>query len=128
MIFKWINVAYFAIWTFNLLTVYNAKKLDDYDISKELRFALKYHPFLLIIISIVIMFITCYLSIDTTRTIMGIYFVVTFIDFKITSWVVFLFGFGKDSKGVSQTVRGTVWVAPRSRPQRKRRGAPYGVA
>ena len=57
MIFKWINVAYFAIWTFNLLTVYNAKKLDDYDISKELRFALKYHPFLLIIISIVIMFI-----------------------------------------------------------------------
>ena len=42
--------------------------------------------------------------------------------------VVFLFGFGKDSKGVSQTVRGTVWVAPRSRPQRKRRGAPYGVA
>ena len=91
MIFKWMNVAYLAIWIFNLLTIYIAKRLDDYDISKVLGNILKYHPFLLIIISIAIMVITCFLSVDTTRTIMGIYFLVTFFDLIITSLFVSLF-------------------------------------
>ena len=85
------NVAYLAIWIFNLLTIYIAKRLDDYDISKVLGNILKYHPFLLIIISIAIMVITCFLSVDTTRTIMGIYFLVTFFDLIITSLFVSLF-------------------------------------
>ena len=36
--------------------------------------------------------------------------------------------FIRDSKGVSQTVRGTVWVAPRSGRRRKSRGVAYVAA
>ncbi len=91
MIFKWMNMAYLAIWIFNLLTIYVAKRLDDYDINKVLCNLLKYHPFILIVISIAIMVITCSLSVDTTRTIMGIYFLVTFFDLIITSLFVSFF-------------------------------------
>ena len=90
MIFNWINMAYFAIWIFNLLTVYIAKRLDDYTISKKLSNILIYHPFILIILSVVIMIYTCFLSADITRTIMGVYFLITFLDLLITSFIVSL--------------------------------------
>ena len=90
MTFKWINIAYFAIWYFNLLTFYAAKRLDDYVISQRTRSILKYHPFVLILLSIVIMIITCFLSTDVTRTIMGVYFLLSFIDLLITGLIVSL--------------------------------------
>lgn len=90
MIFKWINVAYFAIWIFNLLTVYIAKRLDDYTVSKKMSNILKYHPFVLIVISIALIIYTCFLNVDITRTIMGIYFLLTFLDLIITGLIVSL--------------------------------------
>ena len=90
MIFKWINVAYFAIWIFNLLTVYVAKRLDDYTVGKKTSYILKYHPFVLIVISLGLILYTCFINVDITRTIMGIYFLLTFLDLIITSLVVSL--------------------------------------
>ena len=91
MIFKWINVAYFAIWIFNLLTIYIAKRLDDYNVCKKISNVLKYHPLIMMIISVIIMIVTCFFSVDITRTILKIYFLVTFVDLLITSLIVSLY-------------------------------------
>lgn len=101
MYFKYINLVYIPIWFFNIFSAIIAMRIDEVLISFDsysnkfkkwicqnqslLSFLLKTKSILFIPLSLILSVISCFVDIQLTRIIIGIYFIMTFIDLCINA-------------------------------------------
>ena len=89
MEFKLINLFYLFFWLINLLTICLSSKITDLMECKneKIKTLIKFHPLILIFISIVNSVVTCFTSADIALSLVCLYMIISFCHMLIVGCI-----------------------------------------